>query len=68
MQSNVGRTARVSPTFHLDYDGPDCPSTSSDNVICLATEALINSIECLGAIEIYFSIYLCVYLSIDLLM
>jgi len=48
-------------TFHLDYgSGPDLPSTLSDNlrkVIYLATEALSDSFEFIGAIEISLSIY-----------
>jgi len=40
-------------TFHLDYGGRDLPSTPSDNLwklIYLATEALSDSFEFIGAI------------------
>ena len=40
-------------TFHPDYGGRDLPSTPSDNlwkIIYLATEALSDSFECIGAI------------------
>ena len=48
-------------TFHLDYGGRDLPSTPSDNLwklIYLATEALTDSFEFIGAVEISLSIYL----------
>ena len=40
-------------TFHLDYGGSNLPLTPSDNLrklIYLATEALRDSFECIGAI------------------
>ena len=52
-------------TFHLDSGGRDLPSIPSDNLwklIYLATEALSDSVEFIGAIEISF-IYLSIYLS-----
>jgi len=48
-------------TFHPDYGGLDLPSTPSDNLwklIYLATEALTDSVEFIGAVEISLSIYL----------
>ena len=48
-------------TFHPDYGGRDLPSTPSDNLwklIYLATEALTDSFEFIGAVEISLSIYL----------
>ena len=53
-------------TFHLDYGGRDLPSTISDNLrklIYLATEALSDSFEFIGALQISLSIYLSIYLS-----
>ena len=52
-------------TFHLDYGGRDLPSTPSDNLwnlIYLATEALSDSTEFIGAIQINFSISWSIYL------
>ena len=48
-------------TFHPDYGGRDLPSTLSDNfwkLAYLATEALSDSFEFIGAIEISLSVYL----------
>ena len=48
-------------TLDPDYGGLDLPSTPSDNLrklIYLATEALSDSFEFIGAIEISLSIYL----------
>ena len=48
-------------TFHPDYGGRDLPSTFLDNLwklIYLATEALSDSFECIGDIEISLSISL----------
>jgi len=50
-------------TFHPDYGGRDLTSTPSDNLwklIYLATEALSDSFEFIGAIDISLSIYLSV--------
>jgi len=54
-------------TFHLDSGGRDLPSTLSGNLwklIYLATEALIDSFEFIGAIQISLYVYLSIYLSI----
>jgi len=51
-------------TFHPDYGGRGLPSSPSDNLsklIYLATEALSDSFECIGAIKISLSIYLSIY-------
>jgi len=43
-------------TFLPDYGGQYCPSTSSDNLIHLATEVLSDSIDFIGVIQIYLTI------------
>jgi len=53
-------------TFHPDYGGRDLPSTPSDNLwnlTYLATEALSDSIEFIGAILVNLSIYWHTFLS-----
>jgi len=47
-------------TFHPEYGGRDLPLTPSDNLrnlIYLATEALSDSVEVIGTIQINLSIY-----------
>ena len=46
-------------TFHPDYGGRSTPSDQLWKLIYLATEALSDSFEFIGAIEIRLSLYLC---------